>query len=255
MHPVGTRKRKSDEMAMDSDDQYTVDMTSQKIPTKGESPQTHETPVKRQRVGITAAQKEALIENLQLEITERARKLRANYNIHAQTLRTRIEIRVNRLPLSLRKVTMGELLEKYSTEEQPKPSATAGTIRGNSVPAKETSSSRPPVRAHISSRPVKRTRFHRAPAHPRPLPTTANSRIAPRTIATPGGGRSGIARPAITPGRVTAASTLLNKMVERSTTHQQQQQRGEQETANDCAARGKTAGCVAGGGKEEYGYE
>lgn len=67
MHPAGTRKRKSDEMAMDSDDQYTVDMASQKIPTKAGSPQPHETPVKRPRVGITAAQKQALIENLQLE--------------------------------------------------------------------------------------------------------------------------------------------------------------------------------------------
>lgn len=184
MHPAGTRKRKSDEVAMDSDDQYTADMASQKISTKGGSPQTQVTPVKRQRVGITAAQKQALIENLQLEsmfapergeqptltvsaVTERARKLRANYNIHAQTLRTRIEIRVNRLPLSLRKVTMGELLEKYSAEEAPKPSASSSTARGASVPAKD-SASRPPVRAPIGSRPVKRTRFVICPFLPFP---------------------------------------------------------------------------------------
>lgn len=62
---------------------------------------------------ITDGQKQALIDNLQLEITERARKLRAQYALQAQSLRTRIELRVNRIPNSLRNANMGELLEKY----------------------------------------------------------------------------------------------------------------------------------------------
>jgi hypothetical protein len=67
MQPVIGKKRKSDQLEMHSDGQYTVDMTSQKIPTKGGSPHPEESPYKRQRVGITLAQKQALMDNLQLE--------------------------------------------------------------------------------------------------------------------------------------------------------------------------------------------
>jgi len=89
-------------------------------------------------------------------VTERARKLRANYNIHAQSLRTRIEIRVNRIPLALRKLTMGELLDRYSKEPQQKPSALASSTRGPPVPAKDVPS-RPPTRGTIAG-PSKRRR-------------------------------------------------------------------------------------------------
>lgn len=47
-------------------------------------------------------------------VTERARKLRAQYMLQAQGLRTRIEIRVNRIPTGLRKAKMGDLLLKYN---------------------------------------------------------------------------------------------------------------------------------------------
>ena len=47
-------------------------------------------------------------------VTERARKLRAQYALQANDLRARIERRVNRIPVSLRKVNMGELLEKHT---------------------------------------------------------------------------------------------------------------------------------------------
>ncbi|KAJ5555865.1 Borealin-like N-terminal [Penicillium sp. DV-2018c] len=63
---------------------------------------------------LTQNQKQALIDNLQLEITERARKLRAQYALQANDLRSRIERRVNRIPVSLRKANMGELLEKHN---------------------------------------------------------------------------------------------------------------------------------------------
>lgn len=59
-----------------------------------------------------------------LAVTERARKLRAQYALQAQSLRTRIELRVNRIPKSLRKANMGELLEKYIEMSQPKQKGT-----------------------------------------------------------------------------------------------------------------------------------
>ncbi|KAJ5157863.1 uncharacterized protein N7482_008963 [Penicillium canariense] len=73
-------------------------------------------PAKKLR--LTQGQKQALIDNLQLEITERARKLRAQYALQANDLRARIERRVNRIPISLRKVNMGELFEKHSAPTQ-----------------------------------------------------------------------------------------------------------------------------------------
>jgi hypothetical protein len=47
-------------------------------------------------------------------VTDRARKLRAHYALQAKDLRGRIERRVNRIPMALRKVTMGELLERHT---------------------------------------------------------------------------------------------------------------------------------------------
>ncbi|CCU81303.1 contains a borealin domain/predicted protein/conserved in related fungi [Blumeria hordei DH14] len=73
----------------------------------------------QQRLNITRTQKQALMENLQLEITERARKLRAQYMLQAQGLRTRIEIRVNRIPTALRQAKMGDLLRKYGDVSAP----------------------------------------------------------------------------------------------------------------------------------------
>ncbi|PHH72228.1 hypothetical protein CDD82_6114 [Ophiocordyceps australis] len=76
---------------------------------------------KKQTRAITASQKQALIDNLQLEVTERARRLRAQYSIQAQNLRSRLEIRVNRIPLSLRRMKMGDLLAKYQRQQhQPR---------------------------------------------------------------------------------------------------------------------------------------
>ncbi|KAJ5223088.1 uncharacterized protein N7469_009328 [Penicillium citrinum] len=71
-------------------------------------------PAKKMR--LTQGQKQALIDNLQLEITERARKLRSQYALQANDLRARIERRVNRIPVSLRKANMGDLYEKYNAQ-------------------------------------------------------------------------------------------------------------------------------------------
>ncbi|KAJ5999707.1 hypothetical protein N7481_000116 [Penicillium waksmanii] len=90
-------------------------------------------PAKKLR--LTQGQKQALMDNLQLEITERARKLRSQYALQANDLRARIERRVNRIPISLRKANMGELYEKHtsqnSTSPLRKPSPTKNRVATN----------------------------------------------------------------------------------------------------------------------------
>ncbi|KAJ4408251.1 hypothetical protein N0V82_009737 [Gnomoniopsis sp. IMI 355080] len=114
--PRGT-KRKSDETADHVRD--APDLASQTVATKAGNSAGQSSPRKKQKTGLTLGQKEALIDNLQLEITERARKLRAQYNLQAQGLRTRIEIRVNRIPMALRKAKMGELADRYVNGQHP----------------------------------------------------------------------------------------------------------------------------------------
>ncbi|KAJ5762727.1 hypothetical protein N7533_001408 [Penicillium manginii] len=76
-------------------------------------------PAKKLR--LTQTQKQALMDNLQLEITERARKLRSQYALQANDLRARIERRVNRIPISLRKANMGELYKKHTAHNLTSP--------------------------------------------------------------------------------------------------------------------------------------
>ncbi|KAF2435844.1 hypothetical protein EJ08DRAFT_645525 [Tothia fuscella] len=99
---------------------------------------------------ITLAQKQALIDNLQLEISERARKLRAQYALHAQGLRSRLEMRINRIPQSLRSTNIEELINKYSEQlEAPKskpvaalkPALAKSALRARSPPVVVQSSS------------------------------------------------------------------------------------------------------------------
>ncbi|EXJ88585.1 hypothetical protein A1O1_05515 [Capronia coronata CBS 617.96] len=106
MAPPVSRKRKSEEME--------------------ESPRavTPEGSPARKKMRITQTQKQALIENLQLEITERARQLRAGYALQCADLRARIERRVNRIPIAIRKVTMGELMAQHEA-------ATAESVQPN----------------------------------------------------------------------------------------------------------------------------
>jgi hypothetical protein len=114
------------------------------VPTKTGEEQTHtpqRSPEKRSVLGITEAQKQALMDNLQLEgkrmqkgkysgrkltlglVTERARKLRAQYALQAQGLRSRLEMRVNRIPQALRKRNIQDLLDEYANNTKPKPTA------------------------------------------------------------------------------------------------------------------------------------
>lgn len=105
MAPTRTKKtRSSTEISSTAPPQTVTLQSPARTPVR--SPQ-------KRSMTITEGQKQALIDNLQLEITERARKLRAQYALQAQSLRTRIELRINRIPNSLRKENMGALLEKY----------------------------------------------------------------------------------------------------------------------------------------------
>lgn len=144
MAPTRSKKtaRKSTESTASSVDVQGFPAPPQMVPTKARSPVTtpsQRSPFKKARMGITLGQKQALIDNLQLEgrlrheqlprgpkntltftlvVTERARKLRAQYMLQAQGLRSRIEIRVNRIPTTLRRANMGELFVKYAETTQ-----------------------------------------------------------------------------------------------------------------------------------------
>ncbi|RMX88528.1 hypothetical protein D0868_14802 [Hortaea werneckii] len=99
--------------------------------------QTPEQSPAKTMTGITEAQKQALVDNLQLEITERARKLRAQYAMQAQGLRTRLEMRVNRIPQGLRKRNIQDLLDEHAQREKPQPAPP--------VPATNTQPAKAPV--------------------------------------------------------------------------------------------------------------
>ncbi|KAF7550443.1 hypothetical protein G7Z17_g5716 [Cylindrodendrum hubeiense] len=234
MAPVRTKKRASDAMA------------DQKYPVRTGSPSTprHRSPIKKRKGAISLQQKQALIDNLQLEITERARRLRAQYNLQAQGLRSRIEIRINRIPVSLRKIKMGDLLLKH-LEQQEKRAAKA-TVSVKVLPAR----SNPQRPAQTTTLTVKSTgraqkrlsnaisgdkendlepaenakkRIRGAPtADVRPAqilsPTSSNSRLNRPRPASPV--KSAIARPASPlknsgPTRTTASS-VLSSMVEKA---------------------------------------
>ncbi|KAL8738490.1 MAG: hypothetical protein Q9181_000746 [Wetmoreana brouardii] len=104
---------------------------------------------------ITQGQKQALIDNLQLEITERARKLRAQYALQAQSLRTRIELRVNRIPTAMRKANMGKLYETYlqSLKQPPLANQTESFAPKEPSPAK-TTTAHPPSKSTAGTAPL-----------------------------------------------------------------------------------------------------
>ncbi|RGP79110.1 nbl1 borealin [Fusarium longipes] len=221
------------------------------VPLRSGSPTTHpRSPIKKRTPGtITMQQKQAMIDNMQLEITERARRLRAQYNYMATTVRSRIEMRLNRVPMSMRNVKMGDLLQKYMDQEKQRAARPAATRK-------------PPTTARITS-PVKQAQHgahkfksstrtakrmsnaisgdkeneieHNENAkkkvrgvpngdvsHIRPTqvlsPTSSNSRMTNRPVSPI---KSGIARPASplknpSQSRSAAAANMLSSMVEKA---------------------------------------
>ncbi|KAI2621084.1 Borealin N terminal-domain-containing protein [Hypoxylon sp. NC1633] len=242
MAPVkATRKHKLD--------QPTSPMAARKIPTTSGTPQR--SPIKRRKMGLSLAQKQALIDNLQLEVTERARRLRAQYNIQAQQLRSRVEMRVNRIPVSLRKAKMGDLLSKSLQPQQPRgPSKSTYVAKPPPVPAKDGTSPQPIERKPVPAskiaaghkrlsgqisgadkenqsdaveNPKKRLRGPPAkePASIQPgqilSPTSSNTRVAPRER--PGSPtKTVISRPAspLKGPPPKASSNILSNMVEKA---------------------------------------
>ncbi|KAK0660945.1 Tyrosine-protein kinase BAZ1B [Lasiodiplodia hormozganensis] len=101
----------------------------------------------KRTVNITEQQKQVLMDNLQLEITERARKLRSQYGLLAQGLRSRLEMRVNRIPTALRKTNIMDLIEKYSDEPRAEPPAS--TIARSVLKPSESSQSSPVPRRGV----------------------------------------------------------------------------------------------------------
>lgn len=88
-----------------------------------------------------------------LPVTERARRLRAQYNLQAQGLRSRVEIRINRIPVSLRKIKMGDLLLKHLEQEQKRSARAA--VPAKVIPAR--SPQKPAQTSTLTVKPAGRT--------------------------------------------------------------------------------------------------
>ncbi|WYZ42948.1 hypothetical protein EsH8_VI_000647 [Colletotrichum jinshuiense] len=209
----------------------------QVVPTKaGTPPMLSSSPGKRQRVGITLEQKQAIIDNLQLEITDRARRLRAQYNQQAQTLRSRIQMRVNRVPRSLLKMTMADLVDRANEQQRRLEAAS----RPPPVPEKDFPPRTSPFKLAPPARPAKRLsdamaggdkendqilnpkKKHRAA--PATLsssqvlsPTSSNTRSLVRERPSSPSKSSQIARPMPSPVKQhTSARSALTSMVEKA---------------------------------------
>ncbi|KAK9439207.1 Borealin-like protein [Metarhizium brunneum] len=238
MAPVRNKKRVSDQSTASRRHGATTDT---KVPIKSPSTPHDKSPIKKRRMGISALQKQALIDNLQLEVTERARRLRAQYQLQAQGLRSRIEIRINRIPMSLRKLTMGDLLLKCSQQGQGR------VVSRPPVPAKDTPRSSPqrtlPARnqavgrgykrmsnevagdkendVEIGDGAKKRARAETGRVRPNQIlsPTSSNSRLAnrdrPVSPAKPQIPRPGSPLKSTAASRA-AATSVLSSMVEKA---------------------------------------
>ena len=142
-------------------------------------------PDKKRSLTITQRQKQALIDHLQLEskiatylailnanisVTERARKLRAQYALQAQSLRTRVEIRVDRIPKNLRAALMGDLLLKYAESVKQEAQVMAKPVakpEPKNATRKKITTEKPEALPITAARAqgVKRTRYNRTRAH------------------------------------------------------------------------------------------
>ncbi|CZR65866.1 uncharacterized protein PAC_15766 [Phialocephala subalpina] len=225
MAPTRSKKQRKSTESASSVDVQNFPAPPQMVPTKTQTPPNNRSPIRKTKMGITAAQRQALIDNLQLEITERARKLRAQYTMQAQQLRTRIEIRVNRIPAALRKAKMGDLLLKYSETASKTAASTSHKInspaknliqeeqarsRISPSPQRGTKRLRHVISSHFYSlldnmdkenedieNPKKRTRGAPVP----PARTTSKAKIQPSQVLSPRSAnsrtlpRSPIARP------------------------------------------------------------
>ncbi|KAI7163631.1 hypothetical protein KC349_g1157 [Hortaea werneckii] len=136
--------------------------------------QTPEQSPAKTMTGITEAQKQALVDNLQLEITERARKLRTQSAMQAQGLRTRLEMRVNRIPQGLRKRNIQDLLDEHAQREKPQPAPP--------VPATNTEPTKAPV---VPSKSPLRKSLKRQSDHISTADDKENTELPPNDLPNP----------------------------------------------------------------------
>ncbi|KAF2201126.1 hypothetical protein GQ43DRAFT_440899 [Delitschia confertaspora ATCC 74209] len=107
-------------------------------------------------MALSSEEKAAMIANLRNEVNSRAEKLTLMYKTQMDTLRSRLERRVNRIPNTWREINIMELVEKYA--EEPKKVAPASTEK----PAPRAATSRPNSRQNNTAQPsrakgIKRT--------------------------------------------------------------------------------------------------
>ncbi|KAF4449653.1 nbl1 borealin protein [Fusarium austroafricanum] len=241
MAPVRSRKRNSDQHP----ESPLKKSMMERVPLhSGSDASQPRSPIRKRTPGtITMVQKQAMIDNMQLEITERARRLRAQYNYMATTVRSRIEMRLNRVPMSMRNVKMGDLLQKYLDQEQQRAAKSAAqrkppTTRGASPPKQiqtTAHSLKPAARTQkrisdaisgdkeneVEHNEMAKKRARAATttdvSHSRPgqilSPTSSNSRMANRPVSPV---KSAIARPASPLKRPATASGMLSSMVEKA---------------------------------------
>ncbi|KAM3514779.1 hypothetical protein MY11210_001620 [Beauveria gryllotalpidicola] len=262
MAPTRSKKRTSDQSTA------STRQRGVKVPVKEEpTTPTERSPIKKRKAGITLHQKSTLIGNLQLEITERARRLRAQYHLQAQGLRSRIEIRINRIPTALRKMKMGDLLLKYLHQEQAalrpplpakdgplsrttaqKQSSRPNTARSNKRVSTEIcggdkenevdgETMKKRVRAAMQDNPVRPTQIL--------SPASSNSRLANREIPM-SPTRSYLSKPGspLKAGGVrsaVSATTMLSNMVEKAKAARAASTRKVTTTSSTASSRGAAA--------------
>jgi hypothetical protein len=83
---------------------------------------------------LTARERDALIEDLKLEVETRVRKLRSHHELAARALRTKIEMRINRVPRRYWDMTLREL--QQLPRAQGGAAAGAGSAAGTNSPRK-----------------------------------------------------------------------------------------------------------------------
>ncbi|KAH0562804.1 hypothetical protein GP486_002566 [Trichoglossum hirsutum] len=150
MAPLRSKTRKGSDSSTSSASRDVQDssFSTRAIAAKTRSPAARTpaqamSPIQKRRKAITQARKQAKDKELTVNdhaVSERARKLRAQYSLQAQGLKTRIEIRINRIPMALRKANIGELLAKYSEEQEPSNASkikVASATTAAAIPASE----------------------------------------------------------------------------------------------------------------------
>ncbi|KAL3417626.1 hypothetical protein PVAG01_10636 [Phlyctema vagabunda] len=251
--------------------------TSTRTPARTPS---NRSPIRKARAGITLAQKAQLIDNLQQEVTERARRLRQQYSAQAQDLRIRIERRVTRIPTHLRRANMGELLRKYNelnsrsvntrnaaskspvrkspsknvlqesryARQSPAPSQRTANRHSNAISATDKENENienPKKRPVVPARTTSRANNH-GPQILSPKSSNTRSPMRPATSPT----KSYLARP-ISPGKPTAgAAGLLNSMVEKAkSTRSGATRKGAELASSTSSAPAGTSHAPTGRGK------